>query len=116
MTKLTKLELQVYNEATEHIFSIDADVYRQLTGRSLTDVQFVHLVGGSSQRRLEDDNRVFGPVDATRFAVIRLYECMKQQGIEYGLGLKIDVFPYGAIAEHHGEVAGRVQDAVAGDA
>ena len=104
MTKLTDLELKVYDEARKHIFSIDADVFRQLTGRSLTDVEFVNLISGSSVRN-KDDGRAFAPVTASKFALIRLYEVMKGEGIEYALGLKMEVFRAGTETANHVAVA-----------
>ncbi len=104
MGGLTDLELKVYGEAKMHIFSIDADVFRQITGRSLTDVEFVQLVAGSSMRETNDE-RNFQPVAATKYAIIRLYESMKKEGIEYALGLKLEIFPTGSSSGNHVAVA-----------
>ncbi len=104
MADLTDLEWKVYDEAKRHIFSIDADVYRQITGRSLTDVEFIQLVAGSSIRK-DDDDRTFPPVIASKFAIIKLYESMKREGIEYALGLKMEIFPYGGSGDNHVAIA-----------
>ena len=93
MIKMVDLESNLLEEAKRHIFTVDADTYRQITGRSLTDVDMELLIekSGSSS---------WDPEYAVEKAITQLYSRMRQLGIENSLGLKLELVGTGQSSDN----------------
>ena len=81
------VDSKLLDEARKHIFTVDADTYRQITGRSLSDIEMVLIFGCSNQVQRRQN---YGPLNVTGFALIQLYNLMQEEGIEYAIGLKVE--------------------------
>ena len=100
-TQPSELEQQTLIEARKHIFTMDADSYSRITGRSLTDVETVLLMADSGLSYRDS----FGTLDASTAALLNLYEKMQREGIEYAIGLKFEVVPKKTKLESSGYTA-----------
>ena len=89
ITLPSELEQQTLLEARNHIFTMDAESYSRISGRSLTDVETVLLMADSG---VSYQNSI-GTLDASTAALLNLYKKMQQEGIEYAIGLKFEVVP-----------------------
>ncbi len=85
----SELEQQTLIEARKHIFTMDADSYSKITGRSLTDVETVLLMANSHP----SNNGSTTTLSASTEALLNLYKVMQREGIDYAIGLKIEVVP-----------------------
>ena len=81
------VDSKLLDEARRHIFTVDADTYRQMTGRSLSDIEMVLIFGCSNQ---VNDGHNSGPMNTSALALTQLYKLMREEGIEYAIGLKFE--------------------------
>ncbi len=81
---MVDVESNLLEEAKRHIFTVDADTYRQITGRSLTDVDMELLIAKA-------DHSSWDPQAPADEALKNLYQVMKQRGIENSIGLKLEL-------------------------
>ncbi len=90
---MADLETISIEQAKKHIFTVDADTYRQITGRSLTDVDMELLIENSG-------SVTWDPEYAVEKAITQLYSRMKQKGIENSLGLKLELVGTGQSSDN----------------